>query len=163
MKVIVLTTSYPRSPEDVAGRFVADAVDRVLAAGVEVEVVSPARFRHFGIAYGGGIVNNGTSANHQYFNNPRILGNSVFDNTSDGSVPDRGLGIDLVSNSTGLGPDPNRDQCEAPNNPQQNFPILEEATAGDATLTIRGHLNGMTFTSQRSQRVEFFSSPSCDC
>ena len=58
MKVVVLTTSYPRSPEDVAGRFVADAVDRVQAAGVEVEVVSPARFRHFGIAYGGGIVNN---------------------------------------------------------------------------------------------------------
>ena len=58
MKVVVLTTSYPRSPEDVAGRFVADAVERVQAAGVEVEVVSPARFRHFGIAYGGGIVNN---------------------------------------------------------------------------------------------------------
>jgi glycosyltransferase involved in cell wall biosynthesis len=58
MKVCVLTTSYPRSPEDVAGRFVADAVERVRAAGVDVEVVSPARFRHFGIAYGGGIVNN---------------------------------------------------------------------------------------------------------
>ncbi len=58
MKVVVLTTSYPRSPEDVAGRFVADAVERVEAAGVDVEVVSPARFRHFGIAYGGGIVNN---------------------------------------------------------------------------------------------------------
>ena len=58
MKVVVLTTSYPRSAEDVAGRFVADAVERVEAAGVEVEVVSPARFRHFGIAYGGGIVNN---------------------------------------------------------------------------------------------------------
>ena len=58
MKVCVLTTSYPRSPDDVAGRFVADAVERVEAAGVETEVVSPARFRHFGIAYGGGIVNN---------------------------------------------------------------------------------------------------------
>jgi phosphatidyl-myo-inositol dimannoside synthase len=58
MKVCVLTTSYPRSPEDVAGRFVADAVERLEAAGVETEVVSPARFRHFGIAYGGGIVNN---------------------------------------------------------------------------------------------------------
>jgi glycosyltransferase involved in cell wall biosynthesis len=58
MKVVVLTTSYPRSPEDVAGRFVADAVERVEAAGVEVQVVSPDRFRHFGIAYGGGIVNN---------------------------------------------------------------------------------------------------------
>jgi glycosyltransferase involved in cell wall biosynthesis len=58
VKVVVLTTSYPRSAEDVAGRFVADAVERVRAAGVEVEVVSPSRFRDFGIAYGGGIVNN---------------------------------------------------------------------------------------------------------
>jgi glycosyltransferase involved in cell wall biosynthesis len=58
MKVVVLTTSYPRTAEDVAGRFVAEAVERVEAAGVEVEVVSPARFRHFGVAYGGGIVNN---------------------------------------------------------------------------------------------------------
>jgi hypothetical protein len=58
VRVCVLTTSYPRSAEDVAGRFVADAVARVEAAGVDVEVVSPARFRHFGIAYGSGIVNN---------------------------------------------------------------------------------------------------------
>ena len=58
MKLVVLTTSYPRSDEDVAGRFVADAVERVKAAGVGVDVVSPARFRHFGVAYGGGIVNN---------------------------------------------------------------------------------------------------------
>ena len=58
MKVVVLTTSYPRSADDVAGRFVADAVERVEAAGVDVQVVSPARFRDFGIAYGSGIVNN---------------------------------------------------------------------------------------------------------
>jgi glycosyltransferase involved in cell wall biosynthesis len=58
VKVAVLTTSYPRGPEDVAGRFVADAVEHVRARGVEVEVVSPASFRHFGIAYGHGIVGN---------------------------------------------------------------------------------------------------------
>ena len=58
MKVAVLTTSYPRGPEDVAGRFVADAVEHVRARGVEVEVVSPASFRHFGIAYGHGVVGN---------------------------------------------------------------------------------------------------------
>ena len=45
MKVVVLTTSYPRSPEDVVGRFVADAVERLRRAGVEVEVVSPLSFR----------------------------------------------------------------------------------------------------------------------
>src|SRR5438093_769548 len=58
MRVCVLTTSYPRSADDVAGRFVADAVEHLRAAGHEVDVVSPASFRHFGIAYGGGIVQN---------------------------------------------------------------------------------------------------------
>ena len=41
-----------------AGRFVADAVEHVRATGVDVTVVSPASFRHFGIAYGHGIVGN---------------------------------------------------------------------------------------------------------
>jgi colanic acid/amylovoran biosynthesis glycosyltransferase len=58
VKVVVLTTSYPRSEADVACRFVAEAVEHLRAAGVEVDVVSPASFRHFGIAYGGGIVQN---------------------------------------------------------------------------------------------------------
>jgi glycosyltransferase involved in cell wall biosynthesis len=58
MKVAVLTTSYPRSPEDATGRFVADAVARLRERGVEVEVVSPLSFRHFGIAYGHGVVGN---------------------------------------------------------------------------------------------------------
>jgi glycosyltransferase involved in cell wall biosynthesis len=58
MRVLVLTTSYPRSPDDVAGAFVRDAVEHVRAAGVEVEVVSPASFRHFGLAYGHGIPRN---------------------------------------------------------------------------------------------------------
>jgi glycosyltransferase involved in cell wall biosynthesis len=58
MKVVVLTTSYPRGPDDVAGAFVRDAVEHLRAAGVEVQVVSPASFRHFGLAYGHGIVGN---------------------------------------------------------------------------------------------------------
>jgi len=58
VRVCVVTTSYPRSADDVAGRFVAEAVRHLRAAGVEVDVVSPASFRHFGIAYGGGIVQN---------------------------------------------------------------------------------------------------------
>jgi glycosyltransferase involved in cell wall biosynthesis len=58
VKVVVLTTSYPRDESDPAGRFVYDAVEGVRALGVEVEVVSPASFRHFGIAYGHGIVGN---------------------------------------------------------------------------------------------------------
>jgi glycosyltransferase involved in cell wall biosynthesis len=58
LRIVVLTTSYPRHADDTAGRFVADAVERVRAAGVDVDVVSPADFRHFGIAYGAGVMGN---------------------------------------------------------------------------------------------------------
>ena len=58
MKVVVLTTSYPRDDDDVAGNFVASAVRGVRELGVEVDVVSPATFADFGIAYGGGIAQN---------------------------------------------------------------------------------------------------------
>jgi glycosyltransferase involved in cell wall biosynthesis len=58
VKAVVLTTSYPRDERDAAGRFVADAVRAVRALDVEVDVVSPATFQHFGIAYGDGVVQN---------------------------------------------------------------------------------------------------------
>ena len=58
MKVVVVTTSYPRDGNDVAGLFVRDAVAAAQSQGVEVEVASPASFRHFGIAYGHGIAGN---------------------------------------------------------------------------------------------------------
>ena len=58
MKVVVLTTSYPRWDGDPAGTFVATAVVGLRAAGVDVEVVSPASFRLFGVAYGHGIAGN---------------------------------------------------------------------------------------------------------
>ena len=58
MRVLVLTTSYPRGPDDVAGVFVRDAVEHLREAGIEVTVVSPASFRHFGLAYGHGIAGN---------------------------------------------------------------------------------------------------------
>jgi len=58
MKVAVLTTSYPRDGSDVAGAFLRDAVEDLRARGVDVEVVSPASFRHFGIAYGAGVIGN---------------------------------------------------------------------------------------------------------
>ena len=58
MKVAVLTTSYPRFPGDAAGRFVADAVEHVRRAGVDVAVIGPEQFRHFGLAYGHGVVGN---------------------------------------------------------------------------------------------------------
>lgn len=58
MRVAVLTTSYPRGPGDVAGLFVADQVEHLRERGVDVEVVSPASFRHYGIAYGSGVAGN---------------------------------------------------------------------------------------------------------
>ena len=58
MKVVVLATSYPRHAADPSGAFVRDAVEQLRQRGVDVEVVSPASFRHFGIAYGNGIVGN---------------------------------------------------------------------------------------------------------
>jgi glycogen synthase len=58
VKILVLSTSYPRGPDDSAGRFVADAVVQLERRGVSVVVVSPRSFRHFGLAYGHGIVGN---------------------------------------------------------------------------------------------------------
>lgn len=58
MKVAVLTTSYPRNAGDMAGHFVAAAVEHAREAGVEVVVVSPGTFPHFGVGYGAGIAQN---------------------------------------------------------------------------------------------------------
>ena len=58
MKVVVLTTSWPRSELDFAGRFVADAVDRLRERGVDVDVVAPGRYRDYGLAYGPGMAAN---------------------------------------------------------------------------------------------------------
>lgn len=58
MRVTVLTTSYPRGPGDVAGLFVADQVEHLRGRGLDVEVVSPSSFRHYGIAYGSGVAGN---------------------------------------------------------------------------------------------------------
>jgi glycosyltransferase involved in cell wall biosynthesis len=58
VNVLVLTTSYPRNAADPAGRFVGEAVALARGRGIDVEVVSPASFRHFGLAYGHGIVGN---------------------------------------------------------------------------------------------------------
>jgi glycosyltransferase involved in cell wall biosynthesis len=58
MRVAVLTTSYPRFRGDAAGRFVADAVEHVRERGVDVEVIGPEQFPHYGIAYGHGVIGN---------------------------------------------------------------------------------------------------------
>jgi glycosyltransferase involved in cell wall biosynthesis len=58
LKVVVLTTSYPRHDDDPSGGFVADAVERLRDRGLAIAVVSPAVFGSFGLAQTGGIANN---------------------------------------------------------------------------------------------------------
>ena len=59
MRVVVLTTSWPRTEREFAGRFVADAVERLREHGVEVEVLAPGSgYRDYGLAYGGGMAAN---------------------------------------------------------------------------------------------------------
>jgi len=74
MKIVVLTTSYPRHEGDPAGNFVADAVEQLRERAVDVEVVSPASFRHFRIAYGSGVVGNLRSAPWKAVLLPAFLG-----------------------------------------------------------------------------------------
>ncbi|MFL5941886.1 MAG: glycosyltransferase family 4 protein [Gaiellaceae bacterium] len=59
MRVVVLTTSWPRTEREFAGRFVADAVERLRERGVEVEVLAPGSgYDDHGLAYGGGMAAN---------------------------------------------------------------------------------------------------------
>jgi glycogen(starch) synthase len=74
LKVAVLTTSYPRHAGDVAGLFVADQVEHIRGRGIEVEVVSPASFRHYGIAYGAGVAGNLRSRPYLALALPLLLG-----------------------------------------------------------------------------------------
>lgn len=59
MRIVVLTTSWPRTESEFAGRFVADAVERLRERGVEVDVLAPGSgYRDYGLAYGGGMAAN---------------------------------------------------------------------------------------------------------
>jgi D-inositol-3-phosphate glycosyltransferase len=58
MRVAVLTTSYPRFPGDVVGRFVADAVEHLRRRGIDVDIVGPEQFRGFGLTFGHGVLGN---------------------------------------------------------------------------------------------------------
>jgi glycosyltransferase involved in cell wall biosynthesis len=59
LRVVVLTTSWPRTEREFAGRFVADAVERLRERGVEVEVLAPGSgYDDHGLAYGAGMAAN---------------------------------------------------------------------------------------------------------
>jgi glycosyltransferase involved in cell wall biosynthesis len=59
VRVLVLTTSYPRHEADFAGRFLADTVDRLRGRGLEVDVLAPGRgFADFGLGRGAGVMAN---------------------------------------------------------------------------------------------------------
>ena len=116
-------------------------------------------FNGIGDPIGGGIVGTDQTANHQYQDVPTILGNAIFDNTSDGSVSERGLGIDLVGGPADYGPGPNFGFCEFSGNPPTNFPVLNTAVATGSAVTLRGVLDGVLST---TYRIEFFANPTCD-
>ena len=50
MRVLVVTTSFPRPGLEFSGRFIAEAVQRLREEGVDVSVLGPSSFRHFGLA-----------------------------------------------------------------------------------------------------------------
>jgi glycosyltransferase involved in cell wall biosynthesis len=58
VKVVFLTTSYPRDDDDYAGRFAADLAERLRGRGVGVDVVAPGAFDDHGLAYGDGVTAN---------------------------------------------------------------------------------------------------------
>jgi glycosyltransferase involved in cell wall biosynthesis len=59
MRVVLLTTSWPRDEGDYAGRFLVNQVRELERAGCEVEVLAPGRgFNDYGLAYGAGVVAN---------------------------------------------------------------------------------------------------------
>jgi hypothetical protein len=112
-------------------------------------------FNGAGDPFGGGVVYfEGTDA---YHDDPVILGNSIFENTSDGSVPNEGLGISLYT----LGPDSilECNNSSEGGQPSQNFPVLTSALAGGSSIRIEG-----TFESggKKTYTLEFFANPSCD-
>ena len=81
-----------------------------------------------------------------------ILGNAIFANA--------GLGIELTNapNVRGVTPNDPRDPDDGANN-LQNFPVLQSATSGGGTTTVKGTLNSNPGT---AFRVEFFASPAAD-
>src|SRR5262249_11839720 len=56
VRVVALTTSWPRTEREFAGRFVADAVERLRERGVDGEVLAPGSgYRDYRLACGGGM------------------------------------------------------------------------------------------------------------
>ena len=59
MRVLVLTTSYPRHEGDFAGRFLADTVEHLRGNGLDVDVLAPGNgFADYGLGHGAGVLAN---------------------------------------------------------------------------------------------------------
>ncbi|HEX4441091.1 MAG TPA: IPT/TIG domain-containing protein [Thermoanaerobaculia bacterium] len=85
-----------------------------------------------------------------------IRGNSIYANTSNGSLPERGRAINLEN----AGPVPN-DPLDADDggNHDQNFPLLTSATPNGTGGT---HVTGVLDTApSTSYGIDFFSDPGC--
>jgi glycosyltransferase involved in cell wall biosynthesis len=76
MKIAVFTTSYPKHPDDFAGRFVSGLVERLREEDDEVTVVAPGVYRTYGLySDGGGIVR---AARRRPWAAPPMLGSMAW-------------------------------------------------------------------------------------
>jgi hypothetical protein len=100
-------------------------------------------------------------ANAFPFDGLALTGNLFVGNTSDGTVPDRGLGIDLSTEVDPDGPTAN-DDCDAESISGgmnfQNKPVLLGASSSSSGTRIQGYLNSKPST---DFHVEFFSNAAC--
>ena len=113
-------------------------------------------FNGAGLNSGGGIIIDGLTGSN---NNP-LRGNSIFANTSNGTLANRGLGIDLSVSGSGNGPTSN-DACDGDTGPNnlQNFPIVTSALTSGGSTTIQGTLDS---TAATTFTIDLYSSSSPD-
>ena len=110
------------------------------------------------IAYNGASVNNGAGVllDGGGRTNVAIRGNSIFANTSSGSLANRGLGIDLNND----GPTPNDPgDSDGGDNNTQNYPVLTSVVFAGGSTTIQGALHS---AASKDYELDFFSNSTCD-
>ena len=109
------------------------------------------------IAYNGAAVANGGGVNVDggVRTGVRIRGNSIWANTSDGTLPNRGLAIDL-NNDGPTANDPG--DADGGDNGSQNFPLIISAVPNGSGGT---HVTGVLDSQPGSYDIDFYTDPGC--
>jgi len=112
-------------------------------------------FNGVGSASGGGVIIDGSTSITN-----SVRGNSIFANTSNGTIANRGLGLDLSASGGGNGPTPN-DACDVDTGPNnlQNFPVVTSAITSGGSTTVQGTLES---TAATTFTIDVYSSTSPD-